>query len=351
MPQGNRGQTGWVVDRWRQDVRESGHGDKSGPAAKGSGRLKERSGPGCSNGDGVTGPQGSLADQRTAAAKRSLMPPAAPAEHAAETRRRGWTERKAKRIEVRRPGVGSNAGPHFAFGGAAFFGPVAGGVADTPPHTRYPSIMLPPVLDQFPLAIGPWLDLVGLAVFAASGALAAAKRGQTIVTLSFFALVTGVGGGTVRDLLIGAPVFWVHDSRAAAVCLIVAFVIWITPERWWRGQALDWFDALGLAAYAVFGAAKALAYGIPPVPAALMGVVAACVGGIIRDVLAGEPSIIMRPEIYVTAAALAAALYVGLIAGGAPAPLAAIVAASAGFALRAAAISWKLALPAYRGRG
>ncbi len=209
--------------------------------------------------------------------------------------------------------------------------------------------MFPDLPTPIPSALAAWLDLAGLAVFAASGALAAAKRGQTIVTLAFFALVTGVGGGTVRDLLISAPVFWVHDSRAAAMCLVVAFLIWLTPVRWWQGAALAWFDAVGLAAYAVFGAAKALAYGIPPVPAALMGVVTACVGGIIRDVLAGEPSIIMRPEIYVTAAALAAGLYVVLVVIGVPGSIAAIVAAGAGFALRAAAISWKLALPAYRG--
>lgn len=198
-------------------------------------------------------------------------------------------------------------------------------------------------------AIAPWLDVVAISLFAATGALAAAKREQTIVTACFFALVTGVGGGTVRDLLIGAPVFWVSDSRVAAVCLIAAMLIWITPVRWWQGAALDWFDAVGLAAYAVFGAAKALDYGIPLVPAALMGVVTACVGGIIRDVLAGEPSIIMRPEIYVTAAALAAGLYVALVTIGTPGPIAAIIAAGAGFALRAAAIGWKLALPGYRG--
>jgi uncharacterized membrane protein YeiH len=208
--------------------------------------------------------------------------------------------------------------------------------------------MLPPIA-LLP-AFAPWLDLAGLAVFAASGALAAAKRGQTLVTLTFFALITGVGGGTVRDLLIDAPVFWVHDARAASVCLIVALVIWVTPERWWRGEALDWFDALGLAAYAVFGATKALGYGIPPVPAALMGVVTACVGGIIRDVLAGEPSILMRPELYVTAAALASASYVALVLLGTPSALAAVIAASAGFALRAAALRYHLALPAYRGR-
>ncbi|MEH3158069.1 MAG: TRIC cation channel family protein [Sphingomonas taxi] len=200
-------------------------------------------------------------------------------------------------------------------------------------------------------AFAPWFDVAGLAVFAASGALAAAKRGQTAVTLAFFALVTGVGGGTVRDLLIGAPVFWVHDPRAATVCLAMAAVIWVTPERWWRDSALAWFDAVGLGAYAVYGAAKALGYGVPPLPAALMGVVTACVGGIIRDVLAGEPSILMRPELYVTAAALASASYVALgLAGLAGAP-AAVIAAVAGFALRAVAIRYRLALPAYRGRG
>ena len=199
-------------------------------------------------------------------------------------------------------------------------------------------------------AFAPWFDLAGLAVFAASGALAAARAGQTAVTLAFFALVTGVGGGTLRDLLIGAPVFWVHDARAAAVCLAAAAAIWATPEHWWRGQALDWFDAVGLAAYAVFGAAKALRYDVPPVPAFVMGVVTACVGGIVRDVLAGEPSILMRPELYVTAAALASATYVGLVAAGVPVGVAAGIAAAAGFTLRAAAIRWRLALPAYPGR-
>ncbi len=208
--------------------------------------------------------------------------------------------------------------------------------------------MIIPALSGLPATIGPWLDFAGIAVFAASGALAAARRGQTIVTSCFFALITGVGGGTARDLLIGAPVFWVHDSRAAATCLAVAFLIWVTPPRWWPGAALDWFDAVGLAAYAVFGAAKALGQGIPIVPAMVMGVFTACVGGIIRDVLAGEPSIIIRPEIYVTAAALAASSYVLLVALGAPVTVAAAIGAAAGFALRGAAIRWKLALPAYR---
>jgi uncharacterized membrane protein YeiH len=193
------------------------------------------------------------------------------------------------------------------------------------------------------------LDLIGIAVFAASGALAAARRGQTLVTFSFFALVTGVGGGTVRDLLIGAPIFWVHDSRFAAACLIAALLVWITPKDVWRPRALDWFDAVGLAVYAVFGAAKALSYGIPELPAMMMGVITACVGGIIRDVLAGEPSILLRPEIYVTAAALASGLFVMLDWSGIPTPLAALVGAAAGFILRALAISRGWSIPAYRG--
>ena len=193
-----------------------------------------------------------------------------------------------------------------------------------------------------------WLDLFGIAVFAASGALAAARARQTLVTFAFFALVTGVGGGTVRDLLIGAPVFWVHDWRVPAVCLATAALIWVTPSRLWNGRALDWFDSAGLAVYAVFGAAKSLALGIPPLPAVMMGVITACVGGIIRDVLAREPSILMRPEIYVTAAALAAAMFVALFLLGAPVYIAAVAGAATGFALRALAIMRGLAIPSYR---
>src|SRR5690348_977528 len=102
----------------------------------------------------------------------------------------------------------------------------------------------------------PWLDLFGIALFAATGALAAARRELTFITVAFFALVTGVGGGTIRDLLIGAPVFWVHGPAVATLCLAMAVVVWFTPQRWWKATTLDWLDAAGLAAYAAFGAAK-----------------------------------------------------------------------------------------------
>lgn len=193
-----------------------------------------------------------------------------------------------------------------------------------------------------------YLDLFGIAVFAASGALAAAKLRQTLVTFSFFALVTGAGGGTVRDLLIGAPVFWVQDWRFAATCLGTAGLVWVTPRSFWNERALDWFDAIGISIYAVFGAWKSLSLGVPPLPAMMMGVITACVGGIIRDMLAGAPSILLKPEIYVTAAALASGLFVILLWLSVTLFLAASISTCAGFALRAMAI-WKgWAIPAYK---
>ncbi len=211
---------------------------------------------------------------------------------------------------------------------------------------------MPPLMPSIPTpdlsALIGGLDLAGIAVFALTGALLAAKLRQTFVTMAFFALVTGVGGGSVRDLLIGAPVFWVRDPWVAPVCLGVALVAWFTPRRWWDKPVLEWADAAGLGAYAVLGTAKALAYGVAPVPAVLMGVITGCVGGIIRDVLAGRPSILMRPELYVTAAALSSVLCAGGAALGLANGIVWPVAALAGFGLRGAAIWWRLGLPVYQ---
>jgi uncharacterized membrane protein YeiH len=192
------------------------------------------------------------------------------------------------------------------------------------------------------------LDLAGVAIFALSGALLAAKERQTFVTMAFFALVTGVGGGTVRDLLIGAPVFWISDPWVAGVCLGIAILVWLTPTRWWDGKLLDYADGIGLTAYAVLGSAKSLSYGIPPIPAMMMGVVTGTVGGMIRDVVAGRPSIIMRPELYVTAAAFSASLCVAGTWYDLPRIWVWSIATIAGLALRSAAIRWNLGLPAYR---
>lgn len=222
--------------------------------------------------------------------------------------------------------------------------PAFAGVTRDDKGSPMPSAELPP-------ALGPLLELLnwaGIAVFALSGALLAAERRQTLVTFVFFAVATGVGGGTVRDLLIGAPVFWVHENLTLLICFGAAVAAWLLPAGTWKGKALLWFDAAGLAAYASFGAAKGLAFGLAPLPAFAMGVLTGCLGGIIRDVLAGEPSVLMRPELYVTAAALSAALLVGLVLAGVPAGIAGLAAALAGFALRGAAIARGWSLPGYK---
>jgi uncharacterized membrane protein YeiH len=156
-----------------------------------------------------------------------------------------------------------------------------------------------------------------------------------------------VGGGTARDLLIGAPVFWILENATLLICLGAALLVWVVPAGMLGGKTLLWLDALGLAAYSTYGAAKGLAYGVAPIPAIGMGVLTACLGGIIRDVLAGQPSILMRAELYVTAAALSAALTVGLLLVGMPGAAAGLIAAGCGFALRGGAILRGWALPAY----
>src|SRR5690606_36163896 len=119
-------------------------------------------------------------------------------------------------------------------------------------------------------AVPPLLDLGATAVFALSGALLAARLRQTFVTVCFFALLTGVGGGSVRDVLIGVPAFWLRDAWVAAVVLGVSMLVWLTPRRWWEGRLLEWADAVGLAMFAVLGTAKALAFGVDPLPAAIL---------------------------------------------------------------------------------
>jgi len=193
-------------------------------------------------------------------------------------------------------------------------------------------------------ALPPILDYVGVTVFALTGALAAARDRHDIVTFWFFAVVTGVGGGTLRDLLIGAPVFWISDAVYLWIGAAASLVVWIAGERVERAAALIWLDALGLAAYAVIGAAKALALHVDPVVATAMGVLTACFGGVISDVLAGQPSVLLKREISVSAALLAAGMFVLLTILRVEPLWAGVVGAVAGFALRAGAIhyGWRL---------
>src|SRR5512147_1395802 len=186
----------------------------------------------------------------------------------------------------------------------------------------------------------PILDYAGVAVFALTGALAAARDRHDIVTFWFFALVTGVGGGTLRDLLIGAPVFWVGDPAYLGIGAAAALAVWLAGARFERSAALIWLDAVGLAAYAVIGAGKALALGVDPIVSVAMGVLTACFGGVIRDVLAGQPSVLLKREISVSAALLAGAAFVTLTVLGIEPVWGGVTGAVAGFALRAGAIHY-----------
>jgi len=201
-------------------------------------------------------------------------------------------------------------------------------------------------------------EAIGVAVFALTGALMAARKGMDPFGFALLATLTGVGGGTVRDLLIGIrPVFWVGDPRDVLVCLIVAEIVFaLGPKRvaalegGRRGRVLLWADALGLALFAITGTAKALAAGVPALSAIALGTITATFGGIIRDIFAGTTPLVLRQEIYVTAAALGAAVAVTLQVIGLPPAWSAAAGFTAAFTLRAFAILRGWSLPAFPAR-
>lgn len=197
------------------------------------------------------------------------------------------------------------------------------------------------------LALPSALDYAGVAVFALTGALAAARDRHDIITFWFFAVVTGIGGGTLRDLLIGAPVFWISDPAYLGVGAAAAIAVWFLAPRLERAKTLIWLDAIGLAAYAVIGAAKALSLGVDPFVSVAMGVLTASFGGVLRDVLAGQPSILLKREISISAALAAAGGFVVLEAAGMAPLIAGVIGASGGFILRAGAITFGWSLPAF----
>jgi uncharacterized membrane protein YeiH len=201
-------------------------------------------------------------------------------------------------------------------------------------------------------------EAIGVAVFALTGALMAARKGMDPFGFALLATLTGVGGGTVRDLLIGTrPVFWVGDPTDVLVCLIVAEAVFaLGPKKvaalegGRRGRVLLWADALGLALFAITGTAKALAAGVPALSAIALGTITATFGGIIRDIFAGITPLVLRQEIYVTAAALGAAVAVTLQVIGLPLSFSAAAGFAAAFGLRALAILRGWSLPTFPSR-
>ena len=130
------------------------------------------------------------------------------------------------------------------------------------------------------MTVVDWLALAGTFAFAVSGALLAARHRLDIIGFLFVANMTGVGGGTVRDLLLDAPVFWVQDASHIAVCSVAALLTWTAASLLDRAStAVLWADATGIALFAVLGAQKALLAGVGPGVAVVMGIFTACFGG------------------------------------------------------------------------
>ena len=197
-----------------------------------------------------------------------------------------------------------------------------------------------------------FLDYTGVAVFAATGALSASRKQLDIIGFLFLAAATGIGGGTFRDVILGAtPVFWVVNPTYLIVCVAVALLVFVLAHRIEsRYRLLLWLDAMGVSAYCVMGAAKGLAATGSPTVAITTGVLTASFGGILRDLLANEPSVLLRPEIYITAALAGAAVFTAASVVGAPLVAASAAGIGAAFLVRGGALRFGWRFPVYRPR-
>ena len=192
------------------------------------------------------------------------------------------------------------------------------------------------------------LQLLGAAVFAASGALSAGRKRMDLLGVVVIAIVTAIGGGTLRDVLLDRhPVFWIEDPTHLVVSVIAA-AITLVYARFRRppNNALAIADALGLALFTITGAQIAQRAMMDPIVVVLMGTMTGVAGGVLRDVLSAEvPLIFRRGELYATAAIVGATLYLLLEVVGAPRQVAALVGMATIAGLRLAAILWGLHLP------
>jgi uncharacterized membrane protein YeiH len=193
-----------------------------------------------------------------------------------------------------------------------------------------------------------FFTLAGVAVFAASGALAAVRRMLDPVGVLVLAIVTATGGGTLRDVLMNRhPIFWISDPSYIGVSALAAALTWAwvrkfpAPER-----TLQYADAIGLAFFSVAGARIAEVAGLAPFIATIMGAITGCAGGLIRDVLVAEvPLIFRRSELYVTACVAGIVLYFALESLGVPPEWASPLGIAAIALIRLASIRWTITLP------
>ncbi|MEM0929086.1 MAG: trimeric intracellular cation channel family protein [Pseudomonadota bacterium] len=192
-------------------------------------------------------------------------------------------------------------------------------------------------------------DRVGTFVFALSGGVAAVRRDMDLFGVIMLAFLPAVGGGTLRDLLLDVPVFWLEDTWALLFVLaggLAAFFAAAAIDAW---KPLRWADAAGLALFAVAGAAKTAELGHNVVVVLLMGAITATFGGLLRDVVANREPLILKGEVYATAALFGAGLYAVLAHAPATEGAAFVTGCAGAFCLRGAAIVFGWTLPKPRG--
>jgi uncharacterized membrane protein YeiH len=192
-----------------------------------------------------------------------------------------------------------------------------------------------------------YFDLAGVFVFAISGALAAARKDMDLFGISVLALMPAVGGGTLRDLVLGEQVFWVKGTLSIWVALAAAILTFLFARMLEsRMKWLIWADAAGLALFCVVGAEKALVVSGSPLVAVMLGVATGVAGGIIRDVICNEiPIVLKEGELYATAAFAGAGTFCLLNYLGVSGSITLWVSMALAFACRAGAITWGWKLP------
>ena len=196
------------------------------------------------------------------------------------------------------------------------------------------------------------LDLFGVAVFAVSGSLAAGRKRMDVFGVIVLGLVTALGGGTLRDALLDSgPVFWIADPRYLLIAVSASLLTFIAVRIVsipWRGLLIS--DALGLAVFMAIGTSKALGITNSPSVALVMGVMTGVAGGMVRDVLSAEVPLILRKEIYATAALCGSLVYVILFSSGLSNLSCLILSAAVTLFIRLAAIHWGFSLPVFKSK-
>ena len=192
-------------------------------------------------------------------------------------------------------------------------------------------------------------DTVGVFVFALSGGLMASRLKMDLFGVMVVSLLPAIGGGTLRDLLLDRPVFWLEESRVILVALAAGALTWVVGERIARFKTLIWLDAMGLALFAVTGARIADVAGHDAVVVIMMGTMTASFGGLLRDIVCNEVPLILREDIYATAALIGAAAYWGVAEVGAPPLWAMAAGGGVAFAVRAAILVMRNIKPQPRG--